>query len=962
MKPAWRLSLFGTVGLHSERQSYTAFETRRAAKILVLLSFSRSGKLRRDDLADLLWPDDFIDSTRLRLRQELSRLRRGLADTGDLITASVDVVALDQTQIENDLDRLAHPETLPTDALLDMLSEQFLPGWDDPWVTAKREEVDQLRIKAAVAVASSLLNQQKADLALKVVQAAAPIAPRNEEVRDIAMKAHASLGSLSDALIEFRRFKRNLGSAVNETRTEHEVLTEAARIVEPSKLELPPLPHPIDQFYGREQVAAELRGLVSDRNEVRLISLVGTGGIGKTRLAIEALKDLDLNLGFVSFVECMPDIDPAAYLLQELLHGNTAPDPLGALKRILQGHSCLLVLDNLEHLDDPGKVVTSLLSSISDLRLVVTSRRPMKVAGEQVFALSTLDKVREALPMLAELTGTRKTSGNQSNIYEEIVDLCGGIPLTLRLAAARLRLLEPEELLQELKHSTAPLRADLPDLAERHRNLDRMLQVAMSSLSEADSKTLLAISCFPGGVTRAIVRRMVDDEVDSVLERLLDSALIWLDDENSPLRFRLLEPIRQYLSCSTPVKEYADRQSEFVERMVEIARSFRPGCALPSDDERLLYRRESANFRAAINLALESDPEKALEIFSKIWDWKLASGRSAELLDLTTILLQKTKPSPAYLGHIYNCRAWCYSVSGDLKQTAEVASLAKKHFEEAGLAADACYADALAHECLRHFDDWSKALKRYDELIDTASRVEPYLVATIRVWRGKALAYRSEWDKAAADLEFGYERARERGNISLQITAGSALLFVDYARKDIGRLRHRVEELEVIHAEFDDPYCWSIFFRAVSRFELTQGNFARAEELSRRSIDVFGFAGNAFQEVEARVSLARAQMAQRHFDEAKKTLREIAPFFSKVLPRVQIPALVAVAEYQLSKGDLDSAIKTMSQARAYEESTKAKLVLFEQEYFDSICEKVGNPEAALDLDEERLVQLFELGN
>ncbi|MEI7987164.1 MAG: BTAD domain-containing putative transcriptional regulator, partial [Armatimonadota bacterium] len=263
MRPTWRLSLFGTVGLHSDHESLTAFETKRAAKLLVLLALSRTGKMRRDDVADLLWPEDFIDSTRLRLRQELSRLRRGLGGNDELIETPADYVSLDRSLVENDLERLARPSSLPAGELIGLLTQPFLPGWDDAWVTAKREEVDQLRIRAALIVSWELIERNETDDALQLLQACTPISPLNEELRDLTMKAHNTRGSLADALGEFRRFKKAespLESKPHSSQSHPEISNFDV-------FELPQPPHPIDQFFGRKQLCQDLREILQSSSE-----------------------------------------------------------------------------------------------------------------------------------------------------------------------------------------------------------------------------------------------------------------------------------------------------------------------------------------------------------------------------------------------------------------------------------------------------------------------------------------------------------------------------------------------------------------------------------------------------------------------------------------------------------------------------------------------------------------------
>ncbi|MEI8281656.1 MAG: NB-ARC domain-containing protein, partial [Armatimonadota bacterium] len=594
--------------------------------------------MRRDELADLLWPEDFIDSTRLRLRQELSRLRKGLGTHDELIETTSESVTLDRSLVQNDLERLTNARSLSPNDLIVMLTEPFLPGWDDPWVTAKRDEVDQLRVRTAISSATDLLEQNEPDLAIQVLQAAKTISPKDEALRDLTMKAHSALGSLSDALGEFRRFSKPADPEESSSQSKKGIIDGSLDPDKLQALELPQAPHPIDQFFGRKQLVSELREIVRSRPETRLISLVGTGGIGKTRLVIEALKGIDIYQGFVSFVECPADDSPEAYLLQILMPGNNDPEPLNSIKRLLQDTACLLVLDNLEHLSDPGRFVASLLSSVSDLRLVVTSRKPMKVAGEHAVRVTPLEKGSEATPMLAELTGSKRTDAHRSILYEEIAEMCGGIPLTLRLAAARLRLLEPKELIEELKESTTLLRAELPDLEERHRDLNRMLRLSISSLSAEDATTLLNISFFPGGVTRAIARRMVGSDVDEVLERLLDSALIWLDDDVTPLRFRLLEPIRQFIQEESGDEPISAAKKNLIDQMMVVAEPLCDCWNIVCDTQDSIYLNERENFRQALRIALGFDPDKAAFLFQKTWTFELPVGQVSELDDISNRL------------------------------------------------------------------------------------------------------------------------------------------------------------------------------------------------------------------------------------------------------------------------------------------------------------------------------------
>lgn len=928
----WRLSLFGTVGLHSDSCSLTDFETKRAAKILVLLSFSRNGKLRREDLADLLWPEDFIDSTRLRLRQELSRLRRGIGDAADIIHASTDDVSIDKSQIMDDLDRLSQPDSIGPDELVTLLSESFLAGWDDPWVIPKRQEADQVRVRAAIACATKLLEEKHPALALQVSRAALRLASQNEDIVKLAIQAHTDLGSLSEAVIEFRKFQRS----PNETREATEKPTD-----EVSEVKLPALPNPIDKFYGREQLVAIIREKVHQPYNSRLITLVGPGGIGKTRLSIEALKGIDASIGFIPFVECLPDQSPESFLVSKMLDGVVVPDPLDALSRILTGKNSWLVLDNLEHLNDPGGFVARLLAAIPDLKLLVTARKSMKVSGEDVIAVGPLSSEDEALPMLNELVDNRRLASAQVDEYREIIELCGGFPLTLRLAAARLRMLEPAELIHDIKESTATLQANLADLPDRHRSFNEMLKVSFDSLSDEDTTALLQIGCFPGGVTRAITRTLVGSTVDAVLDRLLDSSLIWLDDEKSPMRFRLFGPVRQFIRGEDTEENRQTMNQSFIKCMTDIALTLTPGWKLPPESDTTLFRREATNLQAALNLALEVDHASAHIIFERIWDAELSAGGRENLLDWAEKLEKLANVNDFQLGQIELVRAWCFSAEGQLEKVSDSAQRAKGQFEKAGALPEACYAISCNFEATRHKLDWSDAERGYEELLTMATKVAPDYAASVRVSRGMVLTYRDEWDRAKADLEFGFEQAKKAGNLGLQIMAGTALLIVQYAKGQTKDLPNRLNELTGLLRELDDSHYWAIFLRNEAHLALAQGNFAEAEHVAGQGRSVFSLARHPMHEVEIRLILCRALIHQGKKGAAEEIFQEIFPDIDQCLKRVKVVALVCLAELKLANNEPEPAKNLMGLANAYRDQNNLRLVIFESEYLVARTNEIG---------------------
>ncbi len=885
-------------------------------------------------------------------------MKKGLGDASDLITASTDAISMNRSEIETDLDRLAKPERLTPAELLPLLSEPFLMGWDDTWAFSERERADQLRVQAAVAVATQALNDKDPQSALSITQAAIAVDPRHEGLRTLAMKAHAALGSLSDALVEFRRFKRELNGSTAVVEEEAMAAAMPAWIEEPTHIEFPALPSPIDRFYGRDSLIQELRELLAEDRGSRLVSLVGPGGIGKTRLAIEVLKEVDGQVGFVSFVECPVDADPAGFLLEHFLQGHATAEPLEALRRHLRDQDCILVLDNLEHLAEPGGFVTELLNGLPSLRLIVTSRRPMKIAGERTVSIGPLERTLEALPMLEELVGTRKQNRDREAALAEIVDLCDGLPLSLRLAAARLRFLEPQELIQELQESASSLRADLPDLPERHRDLQRMLRVSLGSLGAEDSDALLHMSCYPGGVTRAIAKTFVRGNVDDVLERLLDSALVWLDDEMSPLRFRLLEPVRQCIQERANPAELEKARERFVDQMTAIAQTFVLGYDHAHNHERHVYRRETPNFRAAMNRALETGSPQAHVLFESLWHAELSAGRNAELVEMIRKLEKYPDITPLNKGHMLLCEAWCRSAEGKLDDTADLALQAKQAFDEGGDAGHSIYALSAHYEHLRYKSEWPVVLARYEEAIALAEVAAPCFVATLRVWRGLVRTYRGEWQEAESDLEYGIAETDDAEGTGLHAMAGTALLAVDFANKRYAKLQERLAQLRPLLQELGDAHYWSIFQRAEARFALVEGNYQAAEAHARRGLQIFAYAGNLLHDTEIKVSLARALIGQQRWQEAEAVIREMAPAVPQKLRRVGVMAAACLAEVRWHRGQTEQAVQIMASALAYRQTHDVSIPIMEQEYLDSVQARVGAVETVESFSDDDLYRLL----
>jgi predicted ATPase/class 3 adenylate cyclase len=290
------------------------------------------------------------------------------------------------------------------------------------------------------------------------------------------------------------------------------------------------LPVPLSSFVGREQEVAHVVSLIREE-AARLLTLAGPGGTGKTRLALEAAGELVSEFGAgVFWIELAPVRDPALVV-------DTVARTLGA-KQELAAHigekQLLLVLDNLEQVVESAVELAALLRACPNLRLLVTSRELLRVDGEVVYQVPAL-----AEPDAVELFCTRARIEPDG----AIVELCGrldNLPLALELAAARVSVLTPAQILERISQRLDLFRAGR-DADPRQQTLRATIAWSYELLSPDEQRLFARLAVFRGGCTVEAAEEVVDANLDA-LQSLVDKSLLRHTQE----RFWMLETIREY--------------------------------------------------------------------------------------------------------------------------------------------------------------------------------------------------------------------------------------------------------------------------------------------------------------------------------------------------------------------------------------------------------------------------------
>jgi predicted ATPase len=425
------------------------------------------------------------------------------------------------------------------------------------------------------------------------------------------------------------------------------------------------LPSRGDRFIGREDLRIQLKNMVTDR-QTRLVTLRGTGGAGKTRLAIEVGWDLsNLDVEGVYFVDLAEVSDPEL-ILQTIARAMGVHDNAGAtedgLVSNLKHKRDLIILDNCEQFTAKVRhLVSRLIRDTTQVKLLVTSRELLRVSGENVFEVKpltlpkvngTVDLAKARLSEAVCLFETRARAYDPEFTVDEknvrpVADICirlDGVPLALELAAARVRSLSVENIAERLGSRFKLFRGE-----SRQSSLKGLIDWSYELLTEPEKQLLLRMTIFPGSFTLNALEEVAGDleptncaqtlpldkqrierfEVLDLLQSVHDKSLIIRDTEVGEYRYRLLETIREYLKerlTEFPLAEAAPFEDRFRRRLAsycsDLADKFGPQVNSGKVKQAsALLNAEMPNFRAVLDWA-EETRETKLEFHLK---WRLFS-------------------------------------------------------------------------------------------------------------------------------------------------------------------------------------------------------------------------------------------------------------------------------------------------------------------------------------------------
>lgn len=414
------------------------------------------------------------------------------------------------------------------------------------------------------------------------------------------------------------------------------------------------LPHWVTSFVGRVEEKAELHKLVAISH---VVTLVGAGGSGKTRLAVELARECgEAFADGVCYVDLAPLSDPALVghqVAQALSVSDSSSDDLShSLVAALKDRNLLLILDNCEHLVGTAcEIVSTLLAGCGNLAVIATSREPLGIDGEITFWVAPLPLPRSDVPeeiadsdAVTLFLDRAKRVRPDLRLHEEGVRAIGeicrrldGIPLAIELAAARTRILSPSQIAQGVEERFHLLTRGARTALPRQRTLEASVEWSYSLLTDAEKVLFARLSVFPGTFDLKSVEGVCANGDPSVLDRLsalADKSLVQTDHDPRTSRYRMLETIRYYarqrLAEAGELEEIGNRHLEY---FISLAQRVEPELRGRRSQRAFeILDTELDNIRTAMDwAAARKQHDRLLHLVGSIWRFWWLRGSEKEI-------------------------------------------------------------------------------------------------------------------------------------------------------------------------------------------------------------------------------------------------------------------------------------------------------------------------------------------
>ncbi|MFZ7087381.1 BTAD domain-containing putative transcriptional regulator [Curtobacterium sp. RRHDQ10] len=590
-----RLALLGAVQVEDRDGALVPVAGALPRGFLAALALARGATLTTESLIDDLWGDEPPRGARAALQTLVSRLRRTCAeglvvstDVGYRLALAADDVDLQRAEaaVDRARKRLTDGDALAAAAITDeaLALWRAEPGADVDGALAEAilERADAARSALRRVRADALLVRDDPDGAAALWTQEATVRPLDEQVVSGLMRALDAGGRTTEALAVFAAHRERLADELGADPSAELVRHNAAMLrrsgADGARARRVGIRTAATPLIGRDADVDAVRALLGGQ---RLVTILGAGGLGKTRLAQQVAADVPEDTAVV-VVELAPlsdggDVLPALGALLGIdtratrtLRPTVVADLRGRVLDALGERRTLLVLDNCEHIvADVAEVAADLLAEIPTLQILATSRAPLAVAGEAVAPLAPLPVDHDGAAVRLFTERARAARPGAALPVDTVRSICArldGSPLAIELAAARIRGMGLDEIARRLDDRFALLRGGDRSAPERHRTLLAVIEWSWRLLGPGAQDLLTRLALFPDGfdldtaeAVAATINGPAADDVFDDLAELVEQSLVQLDElDGAPPRYRLLETVREFGAARLAERGHTD--------------------------------------------------------------------------------------------------------------------------------------------------------------------------------------------------------------------------------------------------------------------------------------------------------------------------------------------------------------------------------------------------------------------
>lgn len=862
-------------------QPLDALGARSAEAALAYLAV-QTAPVARESLAHLLWPGLGEEAARASLRTALHRLRRQLGPS--LLTTRNHLELATQVRVDaREFEALLRRGE--TGAAAALYGGEFLAGFSydgsgefESWVVDERERLRQLAIAAHEELLAGQLAEGDDEAALASARKLGALEPLHEPALRAEMRLLSAKGRRPAALRSFERFRRLLTSELGLEPDERTLrLADALRsggapaVAAPAvaaararKSEVRGFPAYAIPLVGREEELATLQRRLQDP-DCRWLTVVGMGGVGKTRLAVEAARRLHSGYADGALFLPLAGVGSPDHLLEALARRlGVEPAPRLDLTEQLTAHlhrrALLLILDNFEQLAGEAPRVAALLQQAEGVKVLATSRERLHLPGEWLLPLAGLERPEEARRLFSLHAGrlTPDFDGVQeTEALDAISAAVGGLPLALELAAGWTNALSPADIAAELERGAVLLTAPDHALPERQRTLVAVFDSSLERLPAGLEGAFARLAPFRGGFTPELAAEVADLELPSLLT-LVNRSLL------SPApggRFELHELLRRHAQARLEAAGEADAVAErhlsafrrLAERTATEVLGQQPGVWLGR------LAAEQDNVRAALDRALMGPEEHAARLLEAMaWFWRLTCALDEGRAWLRRGLAQATAPlARATLHHHLGHLCW---MAGQLEEADKELGAGLAELTEAGELDGPRAAQLRCSIAMVRFSqgDQFGAAHLLEEAQGAFREADAtWWRAFAHGWRGRVAAATGESARARAEYRRSldlFERVGSAWGLGLFTQPAAELLLeggeLAAARRLAGRSVTLLSETGFRHS------LWSAH-RLLARIALAEGDRAAAEGHLQQAVAICRELGDEYQALRLEDELKR---------------------------------------------------------------------------------------------------------